>query len=314
MQSWALRVAANNGQVEAVRILLGTTSVDPTANDSEAYDVQRAVDVGWMAQVAPLGFGERRATAELTSSLNCITVTRSDMSARWLMLYYPRLRDRRADPGARGGLALALAAAMGHDAVVDVLLRDERVDVSTNWYAALRAAISGQNVACVDRILQEEGVRDALDASFAWPSIPQSLRDAIGAIARECDDTVSERNWADDAIWPNWQCTSPSVIIRLLRAGLAFQDDEHRRPNRWQRTAVSSARRHLRHARDAAVRTIARLATPRSRLPLPDSIRALIALFWIPDHHGLEAFTDADRRREVDRIAGRIRTRLRAER
>jgi hypothetical protein len=90
--NYAVRLAAENGQLAIVDRLLQDKRVDPSADNN--YAVRLAAENGHLAVVDRL------------------------------------LQDKRVDPSANANWAVRFAAEFGHLAVVDRLLKDDRVDVA----------------------------------------------------------------------------------------------------------------------------------------------------------------------------------------
>jgi hypothetical protein len=68
------------------------------------------------------------------------------------------LQDKRVDPSANNNNAVRLAACFGHLAVVERLLQDKRVDPSANANCAVLHAAYFGHLAVVERLLQDERV------------------------------------------------------------------------------------------------------------------------------------------------------------
>ena len=174
--SLALQIAAADGRLEIVRLLVADGRSNVRAFCS--FPIRWAARAGHVSVVNALlqnvytmrrtashGFvlgGLAAVEAVLADSVIPVTVIggllRCAVETGNRAIVDRLLRDDRVDPTANHNAAIGLAAERGHLAVVESLLQDTRVDPTAVDNYALRHAVTFGQVAVVDRLLRDARV------------------------------------------------------------------------------------------------------------------------------------------------------------
>lgn len=152
----AIRLAAEHGRAEVVRLLLQDERVDPT--DALQYAVRQG-----HAAVVELLLRDNRVDPSIGNNKAFHEACERNYDKVVKLL----LQDGRIDPGADNAAALRKAAKRNSVAVVGLLLADLRVDPTAGNNAALLTAASHGRVEVVKSLLQHPRVDPAANESVA---------------------------------------------------------------------------------------------------------------------------------------------------
>jgi len=133
------------------------------------------------------------------------------------------LRDARVDPAVNDQLAIAEASRHGHVAVVNLLLRDARIDPSGTRQYAIRAASTNGHLAVVERLLSDGRVDPSAEHQCALRGA--SLNGHIEVVQRLLSDARVDPSAANQAAIRVASVKGHAPIVeRLLRDGRVTRD------------------------------------------------------------------------------------------
>mmetsp|Transcript_19904 Transcript_19904/g.64795 ORF Transcript_19904/g.64795 Transcript_19904/m.64795 type:complete len:388 (+) Transcript_19904:103-1266(+) len=243
----ALHLAAQEGHLAVVELLLADERVDPNPRD----------DIG----VTPLMFAAQEGHSTLALRLlqdarthPGLETPKSSALARWTALFVAAkagltevvekmLADHRVKPNTvneEGDTALSVAASLGHLAVVELFLADQRVKpnvANKQGCTALMYAASGGHVAVVERMLAEErvdpnqtvpqplklgfGFRQAETASAASQLSYTALLFACSTKAYDVVKLMLASKRVDPGAFTNYSTQGVDALLMLARDGHA---------------------------------------------------------------------------------------------
>jgi len=148
--NFAIRVAAINGHIETVKLLLQDPRIDPTAQLNEP--IRYAAENGHIEVVKILLQNKRvNPAAENNYAIRYASQNGHIEIVKLL------LKDHRVDPSDDNNWAIKAATQNGHTEIVKLLLKDERVD----WRQV-------QNISIVQQILDQENknIEEKLNQSY----------------------------------------------------------------------------------------------------------------------------------------------------
>ncbi|KAJ3304781.1 hypothetical protein HDV03_002322 [Kappamyces sp. JEL0829] len=161
------RMAGDSGAMELLPILLHHPLVDPSANNNEP--IRNAAQNG-LAVAAAYLLGHPRFSPLHMDTVIEIAVKRNHIEVVDLFL-----RDARLDITCKEQSPIRIAAESGHLALVELLLRDPRVDPSAKNSYSLRMACAHGHVGVAKRLLQDPRV-DPTQSHELAPWRNQALR------------------------------------------------------------------------------------------------------------------------------------------
>ncbi|KAJ3025486.1 UNVERIFIED_CONTAM: hypothetical protein HDU68_007098 [Siphonaria sp. JEL0065] len=156
----SIRLAADNGLVQAVKLLLSDSRVDPSTRDN--YAIRCASEKGHL-EVVQLLLQDPRVDPS----------ARDNEAIRWaskeghLEIGQLLLQDPRVDPSAGDNSAICWASKEGYLEIVQLLLPDLRVDPSAGDNYAIRWASREGHLEIVQLLLQDPRVNPSADDSGA---------------------------------------------------------------------------------------------------------------------------------------------------